>query len=38
MRKFTIRTVRAVIRVVNQILRTDLPMDMWLDEPFEDRR
>ena len=38
MRRFAIKTVRALIRVANQILRTDLPMEMWLDEPFEERK
>jgi hypothetical protein len=39
MYKITIRLLRALARIFDQVLKTDLPMDMWLDSaPFEVRR
>ncbi len=35
----TIQIIRTLLRVVDQVLKTDLPMDIWLGSaPFEDRR
>lgn len=39
MGKTTIRLIRAIGRIIDQVLKTDLPMDIWLDSaPFEDRK
>ena len=33
------RTIHVLAGIVDRILKTDLPMDIWLDsEPFEGRR
>jgi hypothetical protein len=39
MRHITIRIIRSLLRIADEVLKTDLPMDIWLDStPFEARR
>lgn len=39
MLQLTVRMIRTVVRIVDQVLKTDLPMDIWMDSvPFAERR